>query len=115
MDMLRRSGECPITYVVELLSRKWTPMVIYYLMEGRLRFSELQSFIRDISPKMLSDTLDHLIRHGMVVRLVEDGKPPRVYYSLTEKGRDFSRVLREMEEWAIKWGVNKSIKMKRDK
>ena len=101
--MLRRGRDCPISYVVDVISRKWTPMVIYYLMEGRLRFSELQSYIGDISPKMLSDTLEHLIRHGMVNRTVEDGKPPKVYYELTEKGREFSRVLKEMEEWALKW------------
>jgi DNA-binding HxlR family transcriptional regulator len=93
--------------ISELLSRlgdKWSVLVIAYLGEGPLRFSELQRRIAPISQKMLTTTLRALERDGLVTRTVYPTVPPRVDYELTDLGRDLLKPISSLTEWALKNG-----------
>jgi DNA-binding HxlR family transcriptional regulator len=85
-----------------MLSRvgdKWTVLVVTYLGEGSMRFSELQRRIGGISQKMLTVTLRNLERDGFVSRTVEPSSPPRVSYELTALGHELLVPVTGIAEW----------------
>ena len=91
---------CPAEHTLELLSGKWRPMVIYWLLEGPLRFNELQRRLGAITHRTLSKMLKEMEADGLVSRKDYGEIPPRVEYSLTEKGKSLEPVLVAMEAWA---------------
>lgn len=91
--------------VSEILSRvgdKWTVLVVGYLGEGPVRFSELRRAIGGISQKMLTTTLRGLERDGFVIRTVFPTIPPRVEYELTQLGKELLVPVAALGEWARK-------------
>jgi DNA-binding HxlR family transcriptional regulator len=96
---------CPLTAASRLLSRKWSLVIVYYLLRGSKTFSELERSIDGISSKTLAETLEELAKLGVVERLVDPGPPVRVRYRLTDMGRDLDKVILNMAEWACKWVV----------
>jgi DNA-binding HxlR family transcriptional regulator len=75
-------------------------MVIFWLMEGALRFNELQRRLGAITHRTLSKTLKEMEADGLVQRKDYGEIPPRVDYALTGRGRSLKPVLQAMEEWA---------------
>ncbi|HWK24675.1 MAG TPA: helix-turn-helix domain-containing protein [Ureibacillus sp.] len=94
---------CPkFEKAISLLSQRWTALVIYQLLSGSQRFSEIQSAI-GISGKVLSDRLKDLEQQGIVKREVIPDTPVVIEYSLTEKGQSIEPILRTIENWSQKW------------
>jgi DNA-binding HxlR family transcriptional regulator len=94
---------CPkFEKAISLLSQRWSALVIYQLLSGSQRFSEIQSAI-GISGKVLSDRLKDLEHQGIVKREVIPETPVIIEYSLTEKGRSLEPVLRVIESWSQLW------------
>ena len=91
---------CPAERTLEFLSGKWRSMVIFWLLEGPLRFNELQRRLGAITHRTLSKTLKDMEADGLVERTDYGEIPPRVDYSLTIRGRSLEPVLKAMEEWA---------------
>jgi len=90
--------------VSELLSQvgnKWTVLVVSYLGDRTMRFSELRRAIGGISQKMLTATLRGLERDGFVTRTVHPEIPPRVEYALTGLGRELLVPVRALGDWAV--------------
>jgi DNA-binding HxlR family transcriptional regulator len=75
--------------------------VVATLDDGRLRFTELRDRIPGISQRMLTLTLRHLERDGLVSRTVHAEVPPRVEYELTELGRSLVEPAVTLAEWAV--------------
>lgn len=107
----RRSGErgdlldpnCPTRQLLDRIGTKWTSMVVKVLAEtdpGELRFAELRRRVPGISQKMLSVTLQSLVRDGLVARRVEPTVPPAVHYRLTELGLSLEIPLSALRAWA---------------
>lgn len=84
---------------LELVSGKWTILVVFALRANRSRLSELQRTIEGISPRMLIQTLRKLERHGLVERVVHPVVPPKVEYSLTPLGLSLLEPLYELCRW----------------
>lgn len=101
-----RDDAPPCGYEVErvarLLSTKWTLLILYYLVEGTRRFSELEKLLR-INPRTLSNRLSELEAAGIVSREGYAEVPPRVEYSLTEKGRGLIPIIEAMNAYAKQW------------
>lgn len=98
------SVESPIERAMELIGDKYSFQIIHILNQfERQRFVELEEQITGISPRTLSARLKHLDRYGIINRHQFPTIPPRVEYSLTEKGKDLYRVLQELETWSNKW------------
>ena len=91
---------CAAEKTLDFLSGKWRPMVIFWLMESPLRFNELQRRLGAITHRTLSKTLKEMEADGLVQRKDYGEIPPRVDYSLTDRGRSLKPVLQAMEEWA---------------
>ena len=94
--------ECPIRNVLTRIGGKWTLAVLYTLggSETPLRFKEIEKANPDCSQKMLTQTLRGLEADGLVCRTVYPEMPPRVEYALTDRGRSFLPVMRQLIDWA---------------
>jgi DNA-binding HxlR family transcriptional regulator len=90
---------CPVARSVAVLDGKWTMLVLRDLLRGTKRFSELRASLTGISPKTLTDRLRALEEQGMVERLVYPEIPPRVEYTLTERGRAVEPVIDALAAW----------------
>ncbi len=90
---------CPVTRTLEIIGGKWTLLILLDLFEGTRRFGELRKSLEGISPKTLSERLRYLEKEGIVERKIYAEIPPRVEYSLTEKGRTLRPILLSMKHW----------------
>lgn len=90
---------CPIEKTLNVIGKKWTILILRDLSAGTRRFNELLGSLTGISPKTLSERLKELEESGVVRREVYPEIPPRVEYSLTEKGRSLGGILEAMVAW----------------
>lgn len=90
---------CPVEATLELIGGKWKGIVLFYLLGGRLRFSELKRKIGCVTQRMLTKQLRELEASGLVNRIVYAEVPPRVEYELTEEGESLQPVLLALKEW----------------
>ncbi|WP_327596117.1 helix-turn-helix domain-containing protein [Streptomyces chartreusis] len=94
---------CPTRQLLDRIGTKWTSMAVKVLAQeapGELRFAELKRRIPGISQKMLSVTLQSLVRDGLVARRVEPTVPPAVHYQLTGLGLSLEGPLSALRVWA---------------
>ena len=92
---------CPIRNVLSRVWDKWSMLVLFKFENNDCqRFKELQRNIPDISQKMLTATLKMLEGDGLIHREVFPEIPPRVEYSLTEKGKSLLPLIDNLLSWA---------------
>jgi DNA-binding HxlR family transcriptional regulator len=96
-------GSCPVCATAEIICGKWTILVIRDLAEGRSRFCELERSLSGISPRTLSLRLKALEDEGIVARHTFPEVPPRVEYSLTEKGEALVPLIEGMRSYGKQW------------
>lgn len=85
---------------LDLVADKWVSAVLFVLSTGTRRYSQLQREIGTISQRMLTSTLRHLERNGLVHRQIYPVVPPRVEYSLTPLGQTLNSVLKALCDWS---------------
>jgi len=90
---------CPVSATLNLIGGKYKALILWHLTGSTLRFSELQRLVPGATPKMLTQQLRELEASGLVLRTVYPVVPPKVEYSLTEKGASLSPILEAMFEW----------------
>jgi DNA-binding HxlR family transcriptional regulator len=88
---------------VELIGKRWTGAIVFVLMDGPLRFSEVKLLVPDLSDRLLSERLKELEAEGIVRRRELDRAPVRVEYELTDKGAALEPVVRSLKGWARSW------------
>ena len=91
---------CLVRRVLRIVGDKWTPIVLYCLAGGVLRFSDFQHRIPDISKKMLTQVLRELEAAGLVERTVYPTAPPKTEYRLTDTGRRMHEPTAMLCQWA---------------
>jgi DNA-binding HxlR family transcriptional regulator len=94
---------CPVGCCAEIISGKWTLLVIRDLAEESRRFCELERSLEGISPRTLSLRLRALEQHDIVERHTYPEVPPRVEYALTEKGRALVPLIEDMRAYGRRW------------
>ncbi|MDQ3541243.1 MAG: helix-turn-helix transcriptional regulator [Chloroflexota bacterium] len=94
---------CPVARTAEIIGNKWTPLIVRDLADGRKRFSELERSLTGISPKTLSERLKRLEVAAVVERACFAEVPPRVEYTLTEKGFALLPVIDSMRDFGATW------------
>ncbi len=95
---------CPIRNVVSHFSSKWGILIILILGETDcIRFNGLAKVLPDISPKVLSGTLKALEADNIISRKMYSCIPPKVEYSITEKGKTLLPILKELTAWASEY------------
>jgi DNA-binding HxlR family transcriptional regulator len=92
---------CPSRTLLDHITSKWGVLILLSLSEGEQRWSELRRRAEGISEKMLAQTLKTLERDGLVSRKAQPVIPPRVDYSLTDKGYELSGLLVPLVGWAF--------------
>ncbi|WP_150265825.1 winged helix-turn-helix transcriptional regulator [Paenibacillus tepidiphilus] len=94
---------CPrLQKSMDIIGRRWTGLIIYQLLQGPQRFSEIEAAL-PISGRLLSERLKELEQEGIVLREVFPETPVRIQYSLTDKGRGLESVIRDLQEWSDAW------------
>jgi DNA-binding HxlR family transcriptional regulator len=99
-------SSCPVCRTAEIISGKWTLLVIRDLAEGSRRFCELERSLEGISPRTLSLRLRALEEHGIVARHTYPEVPPRVEYALTDKGTALVPLIEDMRSYGNRWLAN---------
>ncbi len=94
---------CPVGCCAEIISGKWTLLLIRDLAEGSRRFCELERSLDGISPRTLSLRLRALEDNGIVERKTYPEVPPRVEYGLTEKGQALVPLIEDMRAYGRRW------------
>ena len=92
MIQLKKS---PVAVTIQLLSKKWTVEIIFKLMNGRMRYSDLLEIDDSLTSKVLADRLKSLFNNGIVDKIVTNMMPLKLKYQLTEKGRMLQKVFFE--------------------
>jgi DNA-binding HxlR family transcriptional regulator len=93
--------ECPITYVMEKIGGYWKPIILFHLLTGSKRYSELRKSMPHITEKVLIQHLKQLEEDGLVLRKAKPVVPPYVTYQLSASGKALRPVLYAMAVWAV--------------
>lgn len=93
------SDSCPVTYCLSVIGGKWKPVIIFCIVNGVDRFGAMQRAVPGITKQMLTKQLRELEADKLISRKVYAEVPPRVDYTLTDKGRSILPVIAEMKSW----------------
>ena len=98
------AAACPMDYILRMLMGPWTTYIVYNLRTyGRQRFGELKRRVAGVSAKMLTERLRTLEGASLVRRDYEATIPPKVTYSLTQRGHELDDVLGKLAEIGMRW------------
>lgn len=95
------SDGCPVEAALELIGGKWKGLALYHLMDGPVRFNELKRQMGEVTQRMLTKQLRELEVDGIIHRKVFPVVPPKVEYSLTEKGESLRSIIMALREWGL--------------
>ena len=96
--------DTPFGYTLSIISGKWKMVILYWLVEAQpIRYNELQRLISTISHKTLSVQLKELENDGLITREEYPQIPPKVEYSLSEKGQSLYPLMEAMCQWGEKY------------
>ena len=101
---------CPVEATLEMIGGKYKALILWHLSEKNLRFSELRKAITKATPKMLTQQLRELEAHKLIHREVFPVIPPKVEYSLTERGKSLLPVLAAMRDWGVEYLRSQDLK-----
>ncbi|WP_234122418.1 winged helix-turn-helix transcriptional regulator [Clostridium hydrogenum] len=92
--------QCSMELTLDIIGGKWKPIILWYLSSSTLRFGELKKKMPKITQKMLTQQLKSLEENELINRVVYNEIPPKVEYSLTDKGKTLVPILAGLSEWA---------------
>jgi DNA-binding HxlR family transcriptional regulator len=84
---------------MSVLGGVWKPVLVFHLLEGKLRFNAICRIVPNATPRMITLQLRELEADGIICRTVYPEVPPKVEYELTDFGRTLEPVLLSMKEW----------------
>jgi DNA-binding HxlR family transcriptional regulator len=90
---------CPVEVTTEIIGGKWKGKIIYILLSGTKRFGELRRLVGTATQRILTNQLRELERDGVVERKAYAETPPKVEYSLTERGQGLKPTIEAMWLW----------------
>jgi DNA-binding HxlR family transcriptional regulator len=104
MSRRRRPAASPLADALARVGDRWTLLVVAALLDGPLRFNELQTQLDGIAPNVLSARLKTLTEQALVVTQAYSERPPRFVYELSESGRELAGALRLLADWGARTG-----------
>lgn len=93
------SPGCPVEATLSLIGGKWKGVVLWHLLQGTLRFNEIRRRLPNVTQRMLTNQLRELETDGFVIRTVYPEVPPKVEYTLSERGRSLEAVILALKAW----------------
>ena len=103
MSMRKIYTDCPVEYAASMIANKWKILILRDLITGTKRYNELTRSVKGISAKVLTENLRELEKDGIIIRKVYPVVPPKVEYSLTEKGNDLKPIIDLMRNYGNKY------------
>lgn len=101
--MKKSTVTCEMEITLHAIGGKWKPLILYFLIdEGTKRFGEIKAFINHTSHKTLTNQLKELEEDELIIRTAYPTIPPKVEYTITEKGKSLYPILEAMCEWGEK-------------
>lgn len=97
---------CPVETTLMLIGNKWKVLILRDLMEGTRRFGQLKKSVGNVSQKVLTAQLRSMEQDELLTRKVYAQVPPRVEYTLTERGRSLKPILDAMQHWGEEYQSN---------
>src|SRR4051794_41862528 len=97
-----RPATTPLADALERVGDRWTLLVVAALLDGPLRFNELQAQLDGIAPNVLSARLKALTEQALVVVQAYSDRPPRFVYELSDSGRELAGALRLLADWGAR-------------
>lgn len=92
--------KCPVLYALDIIGQKWKLPILWYMYEKQpIRYNELKRKLASITNVMLTKSLRELEGAGLVSRVQYNEIPPRVEYSLTDRGEALIPTLKELYKW----------------
>ena len=99
MNDIVRNKNCPVSVTLQLIGGKYKSLLLWHLTNRILRFNELRKLVPEATPKMLTQQLRELESDGLIHREVYAVVPPKVEYSLTQRGKSLFPILEAMYQW----------------
>ena len=97
---------CPVEAALDLVGGKWKAVILNLLLEETLRFNALRRKLPNITQRMLTNQLRELEADGLLRREVYAQVPPKVEYSLTDRGRTLAPVLAALRKWGMEYALS---------
>jgi len=101
--------DCTIYKTADFIGKRWTLLILLELYKGdskTKRYSEIKKGLDGITPKILSARLKELEKEKMIIKKIDTSSfPIRCDYFLTESGKDFIKIIKDMKKWALKWKI----------
>lgn len=97
---------CLLDFAMDFVRGKWKALLLCHLYDGPKRFLELQRIVNGISQKVLNENLKELENDELVTKVIYAEIPPKVEYYLTDKGKELTKILKELELWSNKYFPN---------
>ncbi len=95
---------CPkMEATLKLLGKKWVGLILFTLLTGPKKFTDIEKYIPGISARMLTERLRELDDEGVILKNVTHDKHVHISYELTQKGVELSHTFDAMNQWAQKW------------
>lgn len=91
---------CCTSLTMGIIGGKWKTVILFYLLEGKLRYNELRKEMPTVTERTLSLQLKTLEKDGIIKRKVYTSKPPlKVEYSLTDFGKTLIPLIKSIADW----------------
>lgn len=103
---------CAFEYTLELISGKWKGLVLWHLQDKTLRYGEIRKALGNITQKMLTQTLRALEEDQLITRKVYPVVPPKVEYTITERGAKLIPVFEQLIEWGSDVAILEGVVIK---
>ena len=97
----RKAGRtgCDVEVTLSVIGGVWKPVLLFHLLEGKLRFNALCRLTPSATARMITLQLRELERDGIITRTIFPEVPPRVEYEMTDLGISLAPILLSMREW----------------
>lgn len=93
------SPGCPVEAALALIGGKWKGVILWHLLQETLRFNEIRRRLPNVTQRMLTNQLRELEKDGFLIRTVYAEVPPKVEYSMSNRGRSLKPVILALKAW----------------
>ena len=108
----RRRAEktgCSVEATMSVIGGIWKPVILFHLLDGKLRFNALCRLTPNATHRMITLQLRELEADGVIERIVYPEVPPRVEYELTDFGRTLEPVLVALRDWGSRFQEREGV------
>lgn len=104
-EEMKRLPELPAERALKIIGGRWKLVILYHLLGGPKRLSELKRLVPGVSDKVLIQQLREMQKHGLVLRKVSPQLPTRIGYAATALGFSLEPVMASLCDWGRRHAI----------